>query len=89
MEQTRNAYRILVWKPKEKRPLGRPIRRWEDNMKMDLREVGCDPGDWTALAEDRDQSLPYLRIIDTKIDKPKAPGLSKGSNEPPGSLKAN
>ena len=41
-------------KPEGKRPLGRPRRRWEDNIKMDLREVGCDPGDWIALAEDTD-----------------------------------
>ena len=43
MEQFRNAYRVLVGKPEGKRPLGRPRRRWEDNIKMDLREVGCDP----------------------------------------------
>ena len=44
-EQSRNAYRILVGKPEGRRPSGRPSRRWEDNIKMDLREVGCDPGD--------------------------------------------
>ena len=41
-------------KPDGKRPLGRQRRRWED-IKMDFREVGCDPRDWTALAEDRDR----------------------------------
>ena len=46
MEQSRNVYRVLVGKPVGKRPLGRPRRRWEDNIKMDLREVGCDPGEW-------------------------------------------
>ena len=46
MEQSRNAYRVLVGKFESKRPLGRPRRRWEDNIKMDLREVGCDPRDW-------------------------------------------
>ena len=55
MEQSRNANRVLVGKPEGKRPLGRPRRRWEDNIKMYLREVGCDPGDWINLAEDRDQ----------------------------------
>ena len=45
MEQSRNAYRVLVGKPDGKRPLGMPRLRWEDNIKMDLREVGCDPGD--------------------------------------------
>ena len=54
MEQSRNAYRVLVGKPESKRPLVRPRRRWEDNIKMDLREMGCDPRDWIALAEDRD-----------------------------------
>ena len=53
-EQSKNAYTILVGKPEGKRALGRPRRRWEDTIKMDLREVGCDPGDWVALAEDRD-----------------------------------
>ena len=45
MEQSRNAYRVLVGKLEEKRLLGRPRCRWEDNIKMDFREVGCDPGD--------------------------------------------
>ena len=40
MEQSRNAYRVLVGKPEEKRPLGRPRRRWDNNIKIDLREVG-------------------------------------------------
>ena len=54
MEQSRNAYvRNLVGKPEGKRHLERPRRRWEDNIKMDLREVGCDPGEWIDLAEDR------------------------------------
>ena len=44
MEQSRNAYRVLVGKPEGKRPLERPRRRWEDNIKMYLREVGCDAG---------------------------------------------
>ena len=52
MEQFSNAYRLLVGKPESKRLLGRPRRRWEDNIKMDLREVGCDPRDWITLAED-------------------------------------
>ena len=53
MEQSRNTYRVLVGKPEEKRPLERPRRRWEDNIKMDLREVGCHPGEWIDLAEDQ------------------------------------
>ena len=55
IEQSRNAYRILLGKPEGIRPLGRPRRRWEDNIKMDLREVGCDPGEWIDLSGDRDQ----------------------------------
>ena len=55
MEQSRNAYRVLVGKPEGKKPIGRPRRRWEDNIKMNLREVGCDSGEWIDLAEDRDQ----------------------------------
>ena len=55
MEQSRHAYRVLVGKPGGRRPLGRPRRRWEDNIIMDLREVGCDPGEWIDLAKDRDQ----------------------------------
>ena len=52
MEQSRNVYTVLVGIPEGKRPLGRPRRRWEDNIEMDLREVCCDPRDWIALAED-------------------------------------
>ena len=60
-------------KPEGKRPLGRPRCQWKDNIKMDLREVGCNPGEWIDLAEDRDQWQ----------------ALCKGGNEPPGSLKVN
>jgi len=47
--------RVLVGKPEGKRPLGRPRRRWEDNNKMDLKEVGCGGMDWIELAQDRDR----------------------------------
>ena len=50
-------------KLKGKRPLGRPKCRWEDNISMDLKEVGCVPGDWIALAEDRDQWRAYVRPV--------------------------
>ena len=59
MEQSRNAYRVLVGKPEGKRPLGRQ----EDNIKMDLTEVGCDPGECIDLAEDRDQWRAYVRAV--------------------------
>jgi hypothetical protein len=55
MGEMRNAYRILVGKPEGKRPLGRPRRRWVNNIKMDLGEIGWDGSDWTELAQDRDQ----------------------------------
>jgi len=48
------VYRVLVGKPEGKRWLGRPRRRWEDNIKMDLQEVGCGDMDWIDLAQDRD-----------------------------------
>jgi hypothetical protein len=51
----RGAYRILDGRPEGKRPLGRPRRRWEDNIKMDLREKGIDGANWFQLARDRVQ----------------------------------
>ena len=48
-------------KPEGKRPLGKLSRRWEDNIKMDLREVGCDARNWIDLAEERDQWRAYVR----------------------------
>jgi hypothetical protein len=54
MGKDRGVYRVLVGKPEGKRPLGRPRRRWEDNIKMDIQEVGGDRGDWMNLAQDRD-----------------------------------
>ncbi|KAJ4440160.1 hypothetical protein ANN_08298 [Periplaneta americana] len=59
MDESRNAYRVLVGRPEGKRPLGRPRRRWEDNIKMDLREVGYDGRDWINLAQGRDQWRAY------------------------------
>jgi hypothetical protein len=55
MGERRGAYRVLVGKPEGRRPLERPRRRWEDNIKMDLREVGCGGVDWIDLAQDRDR----------------------------------
>jgi len=54
MGEGRGVHRVLVGKPEGKRPLGRPRRRWEDDLKMDLREVGVG-GDWMELAQDRDR----------------------------------
>ena len=55
MGEDRGVQRVLVGKPEGKRPLGRPRRRWEDNIKMDLQEVGGGRGDWMELAQDRDR----------------------------------
>jgi len=55
MGEGRVVYRVLVGKPEGRRPLGRPRRRWEDNIRMDLREVGCGCVDCMELAQDRDR----------------------------------
>jgi len=55
MEEGRGVYRVSVGKPEGKRPLGRPRRIWEDNIKMDLQEVGCGGMDWIELVQDRDR----------------------------------
>jgi hypothetical protein len=55
MGEGRNVYRVLVGKAKGKRPLGRPRRRWEDGIKMDLREIGWRGVEWIHLAQDRDR----------------------------------
>jgi hypothetical protein len=51
----RGVYRVLVGKTEGKRTLGRPRRRWEDNIRMDIQEVGCGCVDWIGLAQDRDR----------------------------------
>ena len=63
MEQSRNAYRVLVGRSERKRPLWRPRHRWEDNITMDLREVDCDTGNWIDLVQDRDQWQAYVREV--------------------------
>jgi hypothetical protein len=55
VEEKRNAYAILVGKPEGKRQVGRPRRRWEDNIKIELGGIGCRDMDWIDLALDRDQ----------------------------------
>jgi len=55
MGERRDVYRVLVGKPEGKRPLGRPRGRWEDNIKMDLQEVGCGGMDWIELSQDRER----------------------------------
>jgi hypothetical protein len=55
MEEKRKVYNVLVGKPEGKRPLGRPWRRWENGIRMDLREIGLEGVDWIRLAQDRDR----------------------------------
>jgi hypothetical protein len=65
MGEKRNAYRILVGKPEGKRRLGMPRRRWVDNIKMDLREIGWDGVDWIHMAQDRGQ---WKALVNTVIN---------------------
>jgi hypothetical protein len=63
MGEKGNAYRILVGKPEGKRPLGRPIRRWANNIRIDLREIGWGGMDWINLAQDIDQWRALVNTI--------------------------
>jgi hypothetical protein len=63
MRERRGVDRVLVGKPEEKRPLGRPSRRWDVNIRMDLQEVGCGCKDWIGLAQDRDRWRALLRAV--------------------------
>jgi hypothetical protein len=63
MGEKRNAYRLLVGKPEGKRPLGRPRRRWVDNIKMDLVEVGWDDVDWIGLAQGRGKWGVFVSVV--------------------------
>jgi hypothetical protein len=57
------VYRVLMGKPEGKRPLGRPRRRWEDNIRMDIQEVGWGCEDWIGLAQDRDRWRALVRAV--------------------------
>jgi len=63
MGERRGLYRVLLGKPEGKRPFGRPRHRWEDNIKMDLQEVGCRGMDWIELAQDRDRWRAYVNVV--------------------------
>ena len=65
MGERRGVYRVLVGKPGGKRPLGRPRRRWEDNIGMDLQEVGCEGTDWIELAPNMDR---WRAIVNTVMN---------------------
>jgi hypothetical protein len=68
MEEDRGVHRVLVGKPEGERPLGRPRRRWEDNMKMDLQDVGRGRGDWMELAQDKDRWLALVGTVRGSIN---------------------
>ena len=63
MGEERGAHRVLLGKPEGKRPLGRPRRRWVDNIRMDLQEVGCGYVDWIGLAQDRDRWQTLVSVV--------------------------
>jgi hypothetical protein len=63
MGEGRGVYRVLVGRSKGKRPLGRPRGRWEDNIKMDLREIGIDEANWIQLAQDRVQWRAFANMV--------------------------
>ena len=75
MGQGRGVYRVLVGKPEGKRPLGRHRRRWEDNIKMGLQEVGGGCGDWMELAQDRDTWRSLVSTV-MNLRVPKMRGIS-------------
>ena len=75
MREGRGVHRVLVGKPEGKRPLGRPRHRWEDNIKMDLQEVGGSCGDWMELARDRDRWRALVGMV-RNLRVPKMRGIS-------------
>ena len=75
MGEGRGVHKVLVRKPEGKRPLGRPKHRWEDNIKMDLQEVGGDCGDWMELAQDRDRWRTLVSMV-MNLRVPKMRGIS-------------
>jgi len=63
MGERRGIGRVLVGKPQGKRPMGRPRRRWEDNIKMDLQEVSYEGMEWIELAQDRDRWRALVNVV--------------------------
>jgi hypothetical protein len=63
MEEGRGVYRVLIGRSNSNRPLGRPKHRWEDNIKLDLREIGIDGTNWIQLAQDRVQWWAFVNMV--------------------------
>jgi hypothetical protein len=74
-QERRNVYRLLVGKPEGRRPLGRPRRRWVDNIRMDLVEVGWGDVDWIGLAKDRDR---WRALVNSVLNLQVVGGKAKG-----------
>ena len=75
MGEGRGVHRVVMGKPEGKRPLRRPRRRWEDNIKVDLREVGGGCGDWMELVQDRDSCRALVNTV-MNLRVPKMLGIS-------------
>ena len=75
MGEWRGVHRVLVGKPEGKRPLGRPRRRWEDNIKMDIQEVGGSFGNWMELVQDMDRWRALVGTV-RNLRVPKMRGIS-------------
>jgi hypothetical protein len=63
MREERKVYKVLVGKPEGRRPLGRPKRRWEDGVRMDLRKIGLGGVDWIRLSQDRDRWQAVVSVV--------------------------
>jgi hypothetical protein len=63
LEDGRDVYRSLAGKPKRKRPLGRPRYKWDDNIKMDLQEIGCGVMEWIEMVQDKDSRLAFVNAV--------------------------
>ena len=75
MGEGRGGHRVLMGKREGKRPMGRPRRRWEDSIKMDLQEVGGGSGDWMELVQDRDRWRALVNTV-MNLRVPKMRGIS-------------
>ena len=75
MRERRGVHRVLFGKPERKRPVGRPRRTWEDNIKVDLQEVSWSCGDWMELAQDRDRWRALVGTV-RNLRVPKMRGVS-------------